>query len=76
MSLSNPFSKIRIIKTPKVEFYQDKKQPPNKEWWWRLWYSSDIVAASSEGYKNESEAKENFKKIEEHIRYLRENNKI
>jgi uncharacterized protein YegP (UPF0339 family) len=71
-AMKNPYQN----KEPKVEFYQDKSKPPNKEWWWKLWFSSDIVAASSEGYSSKAEAKENFLKIEQHIKFLRDNNRI
>jgi uncharacterized protein YegP (UPF0339 family) len=77
--INNPlFSAMSLYahKQPKVEFYQDKTLPPNKGWRWRLSFSSDIVAASSEGYASKAEAKENFLKIEHHIRYLREHNKV
>ncbi|RYG08473.1 MAG: hypothetical protein EOO07_25575 [Chitinophagaceae bacterium] len=63
-------------KQPRVEFFQDKKLPPNKEWRWQIWFSSDIVAASSEGYATLAAAKENLLNIENHIRWLRENGKI
>lgn len=66
--LGSPYA----VKKPRVEFYQDKSKPPHKEWWWRLYFSSDIVAASSEGYSNKREAIENFLKIEKHIQYIRE----
>lgn len=59
-------------KKPRVDFYVGD----NNKHWWRLWFSSDIVCASSQGYSTESEAKENFVKIESHIRWLRENEKI
>jgi uncharacterized protein YegP (UPF0339 family) len=69
----NPFAaKLRVTKSPRVEFYQDAK----KEYRWRLFYSSDEVAASSEGYKNKQDAIDNFLKIEQHIKWLRENGKI
>lgn len=70
--MKNPYA----YKEPKVEFFQDKSKPPNKEWWWRLYFSSDIVAASSEGYSSRSEAKDNFLKIEQHIKFLKEKNRI
>lgn len=68
---NNPYS----AKEPKVEFYQDKTKP-NKQWRWRLFFSSDEVAATSEGYHSEAAAKENFLKIEQHIKFLRERNRI
>lgn len=64
-------------KKPRVEFYEDIKTSNSKQRYrWRLYFSSDIVAASSEGYSSKAEALENFIKIEQHIKYLRENNLI
>ncbi len=59
-------------KKPKVEFYQDSAQ----KWRWHLYFSSDIVDSSSQGYATKELAKENLLKIELHIKYLRENNMI
>ena len=81
--MANPFSGQSILggnpygsKEPRLNIFEDKAKPPNKQWCWNIWMSSDIVAASSEGYKNRSEAIENLKKVEQHIKWLRENNKI
>lgn len=58
------------------EKMNNSKNPPKKEYWWRIWMSSDIVAASSEGYESREKCLDNLKKIEQHIKYLRENNLI
>jgi uncharacterized protein YegP (UPF0339 family) len=73
---SELFAGLHDKKKPKVEFYLDNKQAGGQEWRWRLWLSSDIVAASSEGYSSKAEARENFLKIEKHIQYLRENDML
>jgi len=72
MSNSTPFPVDYSSKKPRVDFYvgADGKN------WWRLWFSSDVVCASSQGYYSPSEAKENFRKVESHIKWLRENNQI
>lgn len=59
-------------KEPRVKFFvgNDGKH------WWQLWFSSDIVCGSSQGYAKESEAKENFLKVESHIKWLREKGKV
>lgn len=69
---NNPFVRIKVARTPRVEFYEDAK----KEWRWKLFMSSDEVAAATEGYKNKQEAIDNFLKIEQHIKWLKENGKI
>ena len=62
--------------TPRLEVYEDKAKPPGKQWWWRIWISSNIIAASSEGYKNRVDCLDNIKNVEQRIKYLRENNLI
>lgn len=59
-------------KVPSVKIYEDAK----REWRWKLFFSSDEVAASTEGYKNKQDAIDNFLKIEQHIKWLRENGKV
>ena len=71
------FKKLYENKKPRVEFYQDvSAKHPSQRWRWRVYFSSDLVAASSEGYESKIEAVENFMAIENHIRYLRENGLI
>lgn len=72
MSNSTPIYVDYSNKKPRVNFYvgNDGKN------WWQLWFSSDIVCASSQGYSTPAEAKENFRKVESHIKWLRENNQI
>ncbi|TRX00398.1 YegP family protein [Flavobacterium gawalongense] len=66
--------KVRvIIRLPKFEIYQNEN---TKEWYWRIKVGSDIVASSSEGYKNHSECLKNVTSVEKHIKYLRENDLI
>lgn len=60
------------FKAPKLEIYEDSA----KQWRWRIYKSSDIVAASTEGYSSKQKAIDNILAIEQHIKYLRENNKI
>lgn len=64
-----PFNKI-----PRLNIYQDISD--NNKWRWRIWMSSDIVAASSQGYSSEGECKENLLKVEQYIKSLREQNLI
>jgi uncharacterized protein YegP (UPF0339 family) len=66
--------KVRvIIRLPKFEIFQNEN---TKEWYWNIKVGSDIVASSSEGYKNRSECLRNVTSIEKHIKYLRENDLI
>ena len=55
---------------PHLDVYQDTT--PKKEWWWRITFLGKIVAASSEGYHDKSDAIKNILRIEEHIKYLKE----
>lgn len=57
---------------PKLEIKTDA----NGKWRWHISVSSDIVAASSQGYATKELAKENLLKLEQHIKYLREKNLI
>lgn len=50
--------------------------PTRTEYRWRIKIAGDIVAASTEGYKNKQDCLDNIKRIEGHIKYLRENNLI
>jgi len=60
------------VKKPRVQFYENPNAVPSQKWRWRLFMSSDEVAASSEGYSTKQLAIDNFKKIEQHIKYIRE----
>lgn len=62
-------------KEPKFTIYEDSKEPVNK-FRWRITMSSDIVAASSQGYKDRSTCLENAKKIMEHLQWLNTNKKL
>jgi hypothetical protein len=63
-------------KQPKVVFTDSNVTGSSQRYRWKLFMSSDEVAASSEGYSSLSAAKENFLKIEQHIQWLRTNNKV
>lgn len=63
-----------VVKTPKVKIYQDTSD--NHKWRWQIQMSSDIVAASSQGYYSEAACKQNLLDLESHISYLRSNNQI
>ncbi|NOT91041.1 YegP family protein [Ferruginibacter sp.] len=64
-----------LKKQPRLEIYEDSKDPKAKIRW-RIWMSSDIVAASSQGYATEAAAKENIKKIRDHINELEKLGKL
>lgn len=64
---------MRTIKIkPTLEIYQDNKN----EYRWRIKILGKIVGASSEGYVNKEDCLKNIQKLEEHIKYFRENNLI
>ncbi len=48
------------IKSHPLEFYKSEK---TGEWHWRTQYRSDVTGASSEGYKNKDECKDNSKSV-------------
>lgn len=65
-------SEIKITFKPTLEIYQDSKD----EWRWRIKVRSEIIAASTEGYKNRKDCLDNILNVEKRIQYLRENNLI
>lgn len=68
--------KVKLKSNPRLEFLDNSETNSKQRYRWRIWESSDIVAASSEGYSSIALAKENLLSIEQHIKWLRENNKI
>lgn len=71
----NLLAEAHAAKQPRFDIYEDVKEPTHK-WRWRIWMSSDIVAASSQGYKTKSEALENVKKVRDHITTLEQQGKL
>lgn len=64
---------MRQIKiNPTLEIYQDAKN----EYRWRIKTLGEIVGASTEGYINKEDCLKNIQRLEEHIKYFRENNLI
>ena len=61
-----------ILKQPKLDIYEDAE----KKWRWRIWMSSDIVAASTQGYSTRVSCLENIKKVASHIIQLDKTGKI
>lgn len=57
---------------PVLNIYEDAA----KKWRWDIKMGADIVAASSQGYASKQHCIENINRIEEHIKYLRTNDKI
>jgi uncharacterized protein YegP (UPF0339 family) len=62
----------KITIKPSMEIYQDNK----KEYRWRIKILGKIVGASTEGYINRNDCLTNIQRIEEHIKYFRENSLI
>jgi uncharacterized protein YegP (UPF0339 family) len=62
-------------KKPQLEIYEDNKEP-TKKWRWKITMSSDIVAASTQGYSTRAECVENIKKIGNHIIELEKEGKL
>jgi uncharacterized protein YegP (UPF0339 family) len=59
----NPY----LNKQPRLEIYTSTTKLGTTEFWWRIYMSSDIVAASSEGYSTRALCIDNLKKIANHI---------
>jgi uncharacterized protein YegP (UPF0339 family) len=79
MSLTTPFStgfKLKLSNNPKLEIYVNRDATPKQHWRWRIYVSGNIMAASSEGYESRQHCIANIIKLEQHIKYLRENNLI
>ena len=62
-------------KKPRIDIYTDAKEPINK-FRWRIYMSSDIVAASSQGYANRTLCIENIKAVGRHIAELEKEGKL
>jgi len=56
-------SEIKIIFKPILEIYQDSKG----EWRWSIKVRSEIIAASTEGYKNRKDCLDNILNVEKRI---------
>ncbi len=66
--LGNPYQN----KEPRLEFYLDTNQKHR----WRIYMSSDIVAASTQGYATKQLCIDNLKKIANHIIQLDKSGKL
>lgn len=83
VNMNNPFKPTGIEgllgaylkKVPQFEIYEDNKDPKAK-FRWRITMSSDIVAASSQGYATRALALENVKKVRDHINELEKLGKL
>lgn len=80
--MSNPFFPgnkspwdMYLAKKPRFEIYEDNKEPL-KKYRWRIWMSSDIVGASSQGYSTRALCLENVKKLSNHIIELEREGKL
>ncbi|MEP7238114.1 MAG: hypothetical protein ABI685_09625 [Ferruginibacter sp.] len=60
---------------PRFEIYEDAKEPINK-WRWRIWMSSDIVGASTQGYSTRTLCLTNVKSLGNHIKELESTGKL
>lgn len=68
----NPYK----FKIPRLDIYEVNGKDGKKEFWWRIYMSSDIVAASSEGYSTRAFCIDNLKKIANHIVELDKQGKL
>lgn len=58
---------------PKFDIFKSLK---DNQWYWNIKVGSNIIASSSEGYKNRQECLENVLNVEKRIKFLRENDLI
>lgn len=56
-----------FFKQPRLDIYEENSNDNTKKWRWRIWMSSDIVAASSQGYATRKSCVDNIRKIAGHI---------
>ena len=68
----NPY----LNKQPRLEIYPSTNKTGKTEIWWRIFMSSDMVAASSEGYASRALCIDNLKKIANHIVELERTGKL
>lgn len=68
----NPY----LNKQPRLEIYPSTSSSGKTEFRWRIYMSSDIVAASSEGYATRALCIDNLKKIANHIVQLDKDGKL
>jgi uncharacterized protein YegP (UPF0339 family) len=68
----NPY----LNKQPRLDIYPSTNKSGKTEFWWRIYMSSDIVAASSEGYSSRDLCIDNLKKIANHIKELERTGKL
>lgn len=61
-------------KKPRFEIYPDEKEP--SKFRWRLWMSSDIVGASTQGYATRTLCLENAKAVCRHFIELEKDGKL
>ena len=63
---------VKLNFFPKLKIEKDSKS----EWRWNIKVNSEIIASSSEGYKNRKDCVDNILNVEDRIKYLRENDLI
>ncbi len=60
---------------PRFQIFTDSKEPVNK-YRWHIWMSSDIVAASSQGYASRQLCLQNAKSVMYHLLELKKDGKL
>lgn len=68
------FAAAYLNKVPRFEIYPDEKEP--SKYRWRIWMSSDIVGASTQGYSTRALCLDNVKKLGLHIAELEKTGKL
>ena len=67
---------LYLNKQPRLVIEPSTNKTGKTEFWWRIYMSSDIVAASSEGYSTRALCLDNLKKIANHIVELDKTGKL
>lgn len=63
---------LKITINPTLKIYKDS----DDEYRWSISILGKTVGASTEGYKNKKDCLNNIKRVEQHIKYFRENDLI
>lgn len=75
MATSGLVGAFMQMKQPQLKIYEDSKEP-TKKWRWHITMSSDIVAASTQGYATKQGCIDNLKSIKNLIAQLEQAGKL
>lgn len=67
---------FQAFNNPQLNVYESQDANPKQKWHWNIRVSGRIIAASTEGYENRSDAITNIKNLKNHIQWLENNGKL